>query len=52
MITVELAQFINGRFSGWQEFDGFTSKRAAWNFIKSHGYTAADRNDKWMVNGC
>lgn len=46
---VELAQFLNGQFAGWQTFDGFPSRRAAWEFIQSKGYTAADKNDKWMA---
>ena len=47
--TVELAQFFNGRFAGWQSFEGFTSRAAAWAFIQSKGYTAADKGDKWMA---
>ena len=47
--TVELAQFVNGRFAGWQVFEGFASKRKAWEFIQSKGYGAADKNDKWMA---
>lgn len=46
---VELAIHYNGKFAGWQKFDGFPSKRAAWEFIKSKGYTAADKNDEWMA---
>ena len=49
MYTVELAQFHNGRFAGWQSFDGFPNRQAAWGFIRSYGYTAADWGDKWMA---
>jgi len=48
--TVELVQHCNGQFAGWQSFDGFTDKRTAWEFIKSHGYTAADKDEEWMVH--
>ena len=32
-----------------QEFGPFPTKRAAWDFIQSHGLTAADKGDKWIV---
>jgi hypothetical protein len=47
--TVELAQFFNGKFAGWQTFEGFATKRDAWNFIQSKGYTANDKGDKWIA---
>lgn len=46
---VELAINRNGQFAGWQEFGPFPTKRDAWNFIQSKGYTAADKNDAWMA---
>ena len=47
---VELAINHNGRFTGWQSFGPIPSKREAWEFIRSHGFTAADKGDKWMVS--
>lgn len=47
--TVELAMHYNGRFSGWQSFGPIATKREAWDFIKSQGYTEADKGDEWMV---
>jgi len=46
---VELAQFYQGEFAAWQQFGPFPTKRAAWDFIKSHGFTAADQGDKWTA---
>jgi len=47
---VELAMHYKGRFAGWQEFGPFESKRAAWEFIQSKGYTASDKGEEWMVS--
>lgn len=47
--TVELITRLNGKFAGWARFEGFSSKRAAWDFIQAQGYTAADKNDCWMA---
>ena len=47
--TVELAINRNGKFAGWQIFEGFLNKRLAWDFIKSHGYTHADKDICWMA---
>jgi hypothetical protein len=47
--TVELVMRRNGNAVGWQSFEGFPSKRAAWDFIQSHGYTAADKDTCWMA---
>lgn len=47
--TVELAINRNGKFAGWQIFEGFLNKRLAWDFIKSHGYTHAEKDICWMA---
>ena len=34
---------------GWVRHFGFADKRAAWEFIKSQGLTAADKAEKWIA---
>jgi len=33
----------------WTHFGPFPTKRQAWDFIKSYGYTAADKGEKWLA---
>ena len=47
--TVELAQFRNREFAGWQEFGPFASKREAWDFIKAQGFSDAGKGLDWLA---
>lgn len=49
-LTVELAQHYNGKFAGWQSFDGFPSRDEAVKFAMSHGYTLKDEGIEWLVS--
>lgn len=35
--------------TSWQEFGPFPSREKAWEFIQSYGFTAKDKNEKWMA---
>jgi hypothetical protein len=52
-VFIELAIFVNGQFSAWQdgpEFTGTNARRDAWEWLKARGYTAADKGDKFLVS--